>query len=151
MQIPRPAERQSLPRGRLAGEAIKLQFHGLTPRKATRGATLGDATLFHLSLSAARDPPRTSRSQLIASPRARDALNPITNNKVGKGGSYAPLDERKNVVSDPILPLVVRVIYRASCASVRSRCLLRLIRPASNHSFRESVSILWPIAVFLQK
>lgn len=131
MQIPRTTERQSLPRRRLAEEAIKLQFHGLTPRKATREATLGDATLFHLSFSVARDPPRTSRSQLIASPRARarDALNPITNNKVGKRGSYASLDERKNVVSDPILPLVVRVIYvsrtrawdRAACTPNSTR------------------------------
>lgn len=109
----RPAERQSW--GRLAGEAIKLQFHGLTPRKATRGETRR-YFIYHF-------PSRTSRSSRDCI-TARDALNPITNNKAGrKGGSYAPLDERKNVVSDPISPLVVRVIYRASCASVRSRCL----------------------------
>jgi len=53
----RPTDRpQSLPQKRLAGEAIKLQFHGLTPCKATRD-TFGDAVL---SLFAARGPFRTS-------------------------------------------------------------------------------------------
>ena len=58
----RPTDRpQSLPQKRLAGEAIKLQFHGLTPRKTTRGTTFGDVVL---SLFCARS--ASDRTSLVA-------------------------------------------------------------------------------------
>lgn len=109
----RPTGRQSLPRGRLAGEAIKLQFHGLTPRKAyARGATLGDVVLSF-----------TSR----ITPRLLPLIPLRISNGTASGTSLKMLCQ---------IPSRRLSFDNLPCAS-EVALLLRLIRPAPNRGFRK--------------